>query len=143
MKFFSINKFIENLKLLLDYDFESVSVVMSGEDMYTDGYNKTQGTPCLVKVIDNKKKATLYKYKEMKELFEDDYILSVTLPRKFNKEYLAVTIDVMNPQKSDKFEDEFYPRTFSKLTEKVLKQAKEQQKIINETLGISDSLFDI
>ena len=79
----------------------------------------------------------------MKELFEDDYILSVTLPRKFNKEYLAVTIDVMNPQKSDKFEDEFYPRTFSKLTEKVLKQAKEQQKIINETLGISDSLFDI
>ena len=50
MKFFSINKFIENLKLLLDYDFESVSVVMSGEDMYTDGYNRQQKESHIIQV---------------------------------------------------------------------------------------------
>lgn len=116
---------------------------MSGEDMYTDNYGHTQGTPCLVKVISKKKGDKLYKYKDMRDLLEDDYTVSLTLPRKFNKEYLACIIDTQNPQTSDKFEGTFYTRQFAKVTPAVLKLAQEEQKYINEQVGIIDELFDI
>ena len=138
MKFFSINKLIEELKLLLGNKFSTVTMIMSGEDMYEDGYNHTQGSPCIIKV--DKK---TYTYKELKDLFEDDFTVNVTLPRKFNKEYLACIIDITNPQTSDKFDGTFYPRKFAKLSPQSLKQAKESQKYINECIGIMEAAYEI
>lgn len=143
MKFFTVNKIVEELKLLLDMPFEMVSFIMSGEDMYTDSFDHPQGSPCLVKISSKKKGNKLYKYRELRDLFEDDFAISITLPRKFNKEYLACMVDITNPQTSDKFEGTYYSRKFAKLTPAVLKIAKEEQKYINEQVGIVDELFDI
>ena len=143
MKFFSVNKLIEEMKLLLGFDFETLTLVMNGTDMYNNNFDHTQGVPCLVKVDSKKKGTKIYKYKEMRDLLEDDYTVSISLPRKFAKEYIACTIDVTNPQTSDKFDGEYFIRRFSKCSEKVLKMAKDEQKYIDEQAGIEDTLFDL
>ena len=138
MKFYSINKIIEELKLLLEKEFKTLTVIMSGEDMYEDGYKHTQGTPCIIKVDDK-----VYKYRDLQKLFEDDITLGITLPRKFKKDYLACIIDVTKPQTSDKFDEEFYPRKFAKLSAATLKQAKEEQKFINTMAGLMEQEYTI
>lgn len=143
MKFFSVNKIVDELKLLLDIPIESISFILSGEDMYNDNFNHSQGSPCLVKISSKKKGDKLYKYHELRDLFEDDFTISITLPRKFNKEYLACMIDTTKPQTSDRFEGTYYPRKFAKLSPSVLKMAQEEQKFINEQVGIVDELFEI
>ena len=145
MKFLTVNKFIEELELLLEGKITTLTVVMSGEDMDVDKYENTQGTPCLVKVEGKDIDTTTYEYKAMRDLLEDDYILTLNLPRKFNKEYLACVIDVKNPQNVNKdgIDGIFYPRKFSRLSGKTLKQAKEQQKYINSQLGIGDELIEL
>ena len=145
MKFYTINKFIEELELLLEGKIDTLTVVMSGEDMDVDNFKNTQGTPCLIKVEGKDIDTKTYEYKEMRELLEDDYILTLNLPRKFNKEYLACVIDVKNPQNinKDNVEGVFYPRKFSRLGGKTRKQAMEQQKYINSQLGISDTLLEL
>ena len=143
MKFFSVNKIVDELKLLLDIPFETIALIMNGEDMYNDNYNHSQGSPCLVKISSKKKGDKLYKYHELRDLFEDDFAISINLPRKFNKEYLACMIDITNPQTSDKFEGTYYARKFAKLSPQVLKMAQEEQKYINEQIGIVDELFAI
>ena len=145
MKFLTVNKFIEELELLLEGKIDTLTVVMSGEDMDVDKYENTQGTPCLVKVEGRDIDTTTYEYKAMRDLLEDDYILTLNLPRKFNKEYLACVIDVKNPQNvsKDGVDSIFYPRKFNRLSAKTMKQAKEQQKYINSCLGVGDELIEL
>ena len=145
MKFLTVNKFIEELELMLEGKLEKLTIVMSGEDMDVDNFKNTQGTPCLVKVEGKDIDTKTYEYKEMKELLEDDYILTLNLPHKFNKEYLACVIDVSCPQtlNKDGVESIYYPRHFQRLAGKTRKQALEQQKYINSQLGISDELIEL
>ena len=145
MKFLTVNKFIEELELLLEGKLDKLTVVMSGEDMDVDKYENTQGTPCLVKVEGKDIDTTTYEYKAMRDLLEDDYILTLNLPRKFNKEYLACIIDVKNPMNVNKenIDGIYYPRKFQRLNPKTLKQAKEQQKYINSQLGVGDELIEL
>ena len=145
MKFLTVNKFIEELELYLEGKLSKLTIVMSGEDMDIDKYENTQGTPCLIKVEGKDIDTKTYEYKEMKELLEDDYVLTLNLPRKFKKEYLACVIDVKNPQNINKdgIDGVYYPRTFSRLAGKTRKQAQEQQKYINSQLGISDELLEL
>ena len=145
MKFFTVNKFIEELELLLEGKIEKLTVVMSGEDTDIDNFKNQQGTPCLIKVEGKDIDTKTYEYKEMRELLEDDYILTLNLPRKFNKEYLACVIDVMSPQTVNKegIDSVFYPRKFSRLGGKTKKQAMEQQKYINSQLGVADTLLEL
>ena len=145
MKFFTVNKFIEELELLLEGKLDKLTVVMSGEDMDADNFKNTQGTPCLVKVEGKDIDTKTYEYKEMKELLEDDYILTLNLPRRFNKEYLACVIDVNSPTtlNKDGVDSIYYPRHFQRLAGKTRKQALEQQKYINSQLGISEELIEL
>ena len=145
MKFLTVNKFIEELELLLEGKITTLTVVMSGEDMDVDKYENTQGTPCLVKVEGKGFETTTYEYKAMRDLLEDDYILTLNLPRKFNKEYLACVIDVKSPMNVNKdgVDSIYYPRKFSRLSGKTMKQAKEQQKYINSQLGVGDELIEL
>ena len=145
MKFLTVNKFIEELELLLEGKLDKLTVVMCGEDMEVDKYNNTQGTPCLVKVEGKDIDTTTYEYKAMRDLLEDDYILTLNLPRKFNKEYLACVIDVKSPMNVNKdgVDSIYYPRKFSRLSGKTMKQAKEQQKYINSQLGVGDELIEL
>ena len=145
MKFLTVNKFIEELELLLEGKLDKLTIVMSGEDMDVDKYENTQGTPCLVKVEGKDIDTTTYEYKAMRDLLEDDYILTLNLPRKFNKEYLACVIDVKSPMNVNKdgVDSIYYPRKFSRLSGKTMKQAKEQQKYINSQLGVGDELIEL
>ena len=146
MKFLTVNKFIEELELLLEGKLDKLTVVMSGEDMDVDKYNNTQGTPCLVKVEGKDIDTKTYEYKAMRDLLEDDYILTLNLPRKFNKEYLACVIDVKSPLSVNKDGADgsiYYPRKFQRLNAKTMKQAKEQQKYINSQLGVGDELIEL
>ena len=145
MKFLTVNKFIEELELLLEGKLDKLTIVMCGEEMEVDKYNNTQGTPCLVKVEGKGIDTTTYEYKAMRDLLEDDYVLTLNLPRKFNKEYLACVIDVKSPMNVNKdgVDSIYYPRRFSRLSGKTMKQAKEQQKYINSQLGVGDELIEL
>ena len=145
MKYFSVNKLVEEIGNICDYKFETLVFILSGKSMYRDQFNSSNGVPCLIKIISKKAGDKIVKFEEFKDFFGDDITIQIQLPRQFTDEFIACKVDVTRtvPYERDGIEKEYYPRTFAKLSPAVLKLVQEQQKQINDHAGIESELFSL